>query len=200
LTGASPPTRGALSIARSSAGISSKRRTNSPTTAGPTERRQRPIVGDDLDPRRLPETVPRRPPLRAPPTLGPVTSPTRCAPRSPANPAKRTLPRGPDGPPDPRRIDLLRNQGQTCEALSAILRSGNAGANTAADHVTVLDRALEQIPACHIEVIEILVRADSAGATHALADHCHDGSMRFSFGYELTESVRAAILEIPEDA
>ena len=24
--------------------------------------------------------------------------------------------------------------------------------------------------------------------------------MRFSFGYELTESVRAAILEIPEDA
>ena len=30
----------------------------------------RPIVGDDLDPQRLPKTVPMRPPLRAPPTLG----------------------------------------------------------------------------------------------------------------------------------
>jgi hypothetical protein len=35
-----------------------------------TERRQRPIVGHDLDPRRLTETVPRRPPLRAPLTPG----------------------------------------------------------------------------------------------------------------------------------
>lgn len=89
---------------------------------------------------------------------------------------------------------------QTREALGGLLRPGNAGANTAADHVTVLDRALEQIPAEHIESIEILVRADSAGATHALADHCREGNMRFSFGYELTESVRAAIIELPADA
>ncbi len=89
---------------------------------------------------------------------------------------------------------------ETREALGGLLRPGNAGANTAADHQAVLDRALEQIPAAHIESIQILVRADSAGATHALADYCRDGSMRFSFGYELTEAVRAAILEIPEDA
>jgi hypothetical protein len=89
---------------------------------------------------------------------------------------------------------------ETREALGGLLRPGNAGANTAADHVTVLDRALEQIPADHIETIEILVRADSAGATHALAEYCRQAKMRFSFGYELTESVRAAILEIPEDA
>jgi hypothetical protein len=89
---------------------------------------------------------------------------------------------------------------ETREAMGAMLRPGNAGANTAADHVTVLDRALEQIPVEYIETMEILVRADSAGATHDLADHCHEGNMRFSFGYELTESVRAAILEIPEDA
>jgi hypothetical protein len=88
---------------------------------------------------------------------------------------------------------------ETREALAVLLRPGNAGANTAADHITVLDRALEQIPAEHVETIEILVRADSAGATHALADHCHEGNMRFSFGYELSESVRAAILEIPAD-
>jgi hypothetical protein len=89
---------------------------------------------------------------------------------------------------------------ETREALGAMLRPGNAGSNTAADHVAVLDRALEQIPAGQIETMEILVRADSAGATHGTADHCHEGNMRFSFGYDLTEAVRAAILQTPENA
>jgi len=35
---------------------------------------------------------------------------------------------------------------ETREALAALLRPGNAGANTAADHITVLDRALGQNP------------------------------------------------------
>jgi Transposase DDE domain group 1 len=89
---------------------------------------------------------------------------------------------------------------ETREALAVLLRPGNAGANTAEDHKTVLDRALAQIPAEHIEHIEILVRADRAGATHELADYCRDGSMCFPFGYDLTETVRAAVLQIPEDA
>jgi hypothetical protein len=59
---------------------------------------------------------------------------------------------------------------------------------------------LAQIPAEYIENMEILIRADSAGATHETADHCFEGNLRFSFGYELTEQVRAAILETPEDA
>ena len=89
---------------------------------------------------------------------------------------------------------------QTREALGAILRPGNAGANTAADHKLVLDLALAQIPAEQIESLEILVRADRAGATHELADYCREGNMRFSFGYDLTDTVRQAILETPEDA
>jgi DDE family transposase len=89
---------------------------------------------------------------------------------------------------------------ETREALAAMLRPGNAGANTAVDHKTVLDLALAQIPAQYIESIEILVRADSAGATHGLVDYCREGDMRFSVGYELTDQVRAAILQIPEDA
>jgi Transposase DDE domain group 1 len=89
---------------------------------------------------------------------------------------------------------------ETREALGAILRAGNAGANTAEDHNTVLDLALAQIPDEYIESIEILVRADRAGATHELAEYCQEGRMRFSFGYDLTDGVRAAILEIPEDA
>jgi hypothetical protein len=83
---------------------------------------------------------------------------------------------------------------ETREALAMLLRPGNAGSNTAADHVTVIDRSLAQIPDDQIETIEILIRADSAGATHGTADHCHRCDLRFSFGYELTEPVRAAIL------
>jgi hypothetical protein len=89
---------------------------------------------------------------------------------------------------------------ETREALGALLRPGNAGSNTAADHVAVLDQALAQIPAEYIETLEILVRADSAGATHGLVDYCREGNMRFSVGYELTEQVRVAILTIPDDA
>jgi len=89
---------------------------------------------------------------------------------------------------------------ETREALGSLLRPGNAGSNTAEDHKTVIDLALGQIPQQYIESVEILVRADSAGATHGFVDYCREGEMRFSVGYELTEQVRVAILEIPEDA
>jgi hypothetical protein len=89
---------------------------------------------------------------------------------------------------------------ETREALGGLLRPGNAGSNTAADHITVIDRALAQIPAEHANSLEILIRADSAGATHGLIDYCREGNMRFSVGYELTVPVRAAILEIPAGA
>jgi len=89
---------------------------------------------------------------------------------------------------------------ETREALGGVLRPGNAGSNTAEDHKAVVDRALAQIPAQYIADLEILVRADSAGATHGFLDYCREGSLRFSVGYELTEQVRQAILQIPEDA
>ncbi len=89
---------------------------------------------------------------------------------------------------------------QTREALAMLLRPGNAGSNTAADHVLVIDRSLAQIPEEQLETIEILIRADSAGATHGTADHCHRCNLRFSFGYELTEQVRAAILTTADAA
>ena len=89
---------------------------------------------------------------------------------------------------------------ETREALGGLLRPGNAGANTADDHDAVLDLALAQIPAEYMEALEILVRADTAGATHGLVDYCREARMRFSFGYELTEKVRGAILKIPKDA
>jgi hypothetical protein len=89
---------------------------------------------------------------------------------------------------------------ETREAFGAMLRPGNAGANTAADHKQVLDLALAQIPGAYIEQLEILVRADRAGATHELAEYCREGRMRFSCRYDLTDTVRGAILQTPEHA
>ena len=86
------------------------------------------------------------------------------------------------------------------EVLAAILRPGNAGANSAADQIQVAEAALAQIPAAHIATIELLLRVDSAGACHELLDWCREGRIAFSVGYDLTEAVRAAILVIPDSA
>jgi Transposase DDE domain group 1 len=86
------------------------------------------------------------------------------------------------------------------QPLAGLLRPGNASANCAADHITVLGDALEQLPRDVIADAEILVRCDSAGATHELLDFCRDGRLRFSVGLDLTKSVREAILALPETA
>ena len=78
------------------------------------------------------------------------------------------------------------------------MRPGNADANTAADHVEALSRAVEQLPEDRPD--EILVRCDSAGATHDFADVVCEMDMCFSVGYDLTKPVRSAILELPESA
>jgi len=95
---------------------------------------------------------------------------------------------------------MLAYADQTGEALGAELRPGNAGANTAADQIAVAEHAIEQIPAEHIADIELLLRVDSAGACHELLDWCREGHIRYSVGYDLTETIRAAIVKIPDGA
>src|SRR5437879_2680966 len=85
------------------------------------------------------------------------------------------------------------------ELLAGILRPGNAGANNAEDHLRLLDLALEQLPPRALDG-EILARSDSAGASHDLADACRETSIRFSFGYPLSEPVRQALLALDESA
>jgi len=86
------------------------------------------------------------------------------------------------------------------ESLAAILRPGNAGANTAVDHITVVDGALEQIPQEIVKDARIVVRTDSAGATHEFLDYLHDARIGYLCGLDLTEGVRTAILDLPENA
>ena len=88
---------------------------------------------------------------------------------------------------------------ETGEAMAAVLRPGNAGSNTAEDHFTVLSLALAQLPAEDVGR-EILVRTDIGGQTHAFTSDCRDAGIRFSVGYELTATVRSAILKVPEAA
>ncbi len=84
------------------------------------------------------------------------------------------------------------------EALAGLLRPGNAGSNTAADHVQVLGWALESLPAAYRPSPDdrggppVLVRCDSAGATHTFADACRAVGVGFSFGYAVDARVRDA--------
>lgn len=93
----------------------------------------------------------------------------------------------------------------TNEALAAILRPGNAGSNTTADHITVTDLALAQIPDAHRHGTPILVSADGAGATkdwlrHLRAQRELGVDLEFSVGFTMTSAVQHAILALPERA
>jgi hypothetical protein len=88
----------------------------------------------------------------------------------------------------------------TGEPLAAILRPGNAAANTTADQIDVVDLALAQLPKQARQQQPILVRADSAGATHQFIDHLRALGVRFSVGFDLDSRVRTAILALPADA
>ncbi|MGW0880109.1 transposase [Streptomyces sp. NPDC002671] len=95
---------------------------------------------------------------------------------------------------------FLANTGET---LSGRLRPGNAGANTAADHITVLDDAPAQLPDTHRYGTPILIRTDSAGSAKAFLHHLRNLRLRginigFSVGTAVTADVRRAIRSLPE--
>jgi hypothetical protein len=86
----------------------------------------------------------------------------------------------------------------TGEFLAATLRPGNAGSNTAADHIAVLDQALAQNPDAHRHGRPILVRADGAGGSKAFLAHIrslrqHGTATQFSVGWAITAREPAAI-------
>jgi hypothetical protein len=85
------------------------------------------------------------------------------------------------------------------EALARLLRTGNAGSNTASDHVIVLKQALASLPAPwrrdppDPHGPKVLVRCDTAGATHTFADACRTAGVGFSFGYQVDLRVHDAV-------
>jgi hypothetical protein len=91
----------------------------------------------------------------------------------------------------------------TGELLAIRLRPGNAGANTAADHLDVLTEAIAQVPAQHRR--QLLIRGDSAAATHAVLDwltaqNTTRHRVQYSIGWSIGEPERAAITALPATA
>ena len=85
----------------------------------------------------------------------------------------------------------------TNEALAMLRRPGNAGSNTASDHLIVLEQALSQVPD-RWRSKNVLIRADGAGYSHALITALSTQGLSFSVGYPVTEAVRDAIKGIPK--
>ena len=88
----------------------------------------------------------------------------------------------------------------TAESLAMLLRPGNAGSNTFADHLAVLTAAIRQIPARMRS--RLLVRVDGAGASHELIDHLLSLSSRcrtvlFTCGWAITAADEQAIGLLP---
>ncbi len=98
---------------------------------------------------------------------------------------------------------LLCFLANTGGALAGRLRPGNAGANTATDHITVLDDALAQLPDAHRYGTDILIRTDSAGCSKLFLAHLRSLRERgirtcFSVGHAVTEPIRGAIRTVPD--
>ena len=96
------------------------------------------------------------------------------------------------------------------EVLTVMLRPGNAGSNTASDHVIVLRQAIDALPATERAghqpgddpakvQVSGLVRADAAGASHWLAEECRDRNLTFSVGFFCDGRVRDALLWCQEE-
>jgi Transposase DDE domain group 1 len=86
------------------------------------------------------------------------------------------------------------------EALVVLLRAGNAGSNTAADHIQATRLALAQLPR-HLRR-RVLIRTDSGGGTHEFLNWLTRPGRRlaYSVGFTITEDVQEAILKIPARA
>jgi hypothetical protein len=88
--------------------------------------------------------------------------------------------------------------GAAGEPLSILLRAGNAGSNTAAEHIEVTKLALAQLPRKLRR--RVLVRTDSGGGTHDFVAWLASPGRRlhYSIGMTITEEMREAILTVPE--
>jgi hypothetical protein len=91
----------------------------------------------------------------------------------------------------------------TDESVAMELRPGNAGSNTASDHISGLSAALLQVPEPYRR--RVLVRLDGAGTSHAFITHMMAleipcGTLLFTSGWTITETDERDIRQIPGGA
>ena len=88
------------------------------------------------------------------------------------------------------------------EPLAGLLRPGNAGSNTAADHIAVTKLALAQLPGADPTRPgrKVLIRTDGAGATHEFVNWLVRRRLSYSLGFTLPAGTERLIAKIPESA
>jgi hypothetical protein len=87
------------------------------------------------------------------------------------------------------------------EPLGVLLRPGDAGSTTAADHITVVRAALRQLPGHRPGARPgrtVLVRADAAGATHGFLDWLAGQRLSYSIGFTLPTDAAPLLAKIPQ--
>lgn len=90
----------------------------------------------------------------------------------------------------------------TGEPLAIMLRPGNAGSNTAADHIAVVQAALAQLPGHggrRRGSKKILVRTDGAGGSKAFIEYLTAARLAYSIGFTLPENTPDLLALIPDD-
>ncbi|MBB6421914.1 IS1380 family transposase [Streptomyces sp. AK010] len=92
--------------------------------------------------------------------------------------------------------------GGTGEPVAALLRPGNAGSNTAADHITTAQLALAQLPKKYRRGRQTLIRTDSAGGTHDFVSWLAQRGrwLSYSVGMTVTEAIHEHVLKVPASA
>jgi hypothetical protein len=89
----------------------------------------------------------------------------------------------------------------TGEPLAVALRPGNAGSNTAADHIALTRQALAQLPSRRPGTRpgrKILVRVDGAGSTHKFLNWLSGQRLSYSVGFALPDNTPEVLALIPE--
>jgi hypothetical protein len=90
----------------------------------------------------------------------------------------------------------------TGEALAIHLRPGNAGSNTAADHIAVTRDALAALPGINASRPgrKVLIRADGGGGTKEFLAWLGRRGLSYSIGFTLPATTPALYRRVPEQA
>jgi hypothetical protein len=93
----------------------------------------------------------------------------------------------------------------TGEPMAVLLRAGNAGSNTVADHIAVIRAALAQLPASRHRRPgkNVLIRVDAAGGTHGLIEWLTRRRLAYSVGFTLPgdlTSIQKTLAAVPDQA
>ncbi len=89
----------------------------------------------------------------------------------------------------------------TGEPLAVQLRPGNAGSNTAADHIAVIKDALRQLPSHRAGTRpgrKVLIRTDAAGCTHDVLNWLTGQRLSYSVGFSLPDNAADLVALIPD--